>query len=177
MTKNKDLIATLQTRNPEAEVFMMTTRKSPFENYLAGVVGREDMFDQKWRREPGIAADDIFLVVGKRIRPGSLTAWTVSEHHDTIVHPGVDVPASDDAELMAATLGDIVREHLDNVDSLEDRGLDDAGFHMIPVDQLRNALEAAYRAGATARERASDLGTVETAQSLAAIDTLQAHTE
>jgi hypothetical protein len=54
---------------------------------------------------------------------------------------------------MAATLADIVREHLD-IDSLEDPGVCDAGFHSIPVADLRNALEAAYRAGATARERA-----------------------
>ena len=173
MTKIKDLIATLKTRNPEAQVFMMTTRKSPFENFLAGVVGREDMFDQKFRREPGIAADDVFLVVGRRIRPGSLTAWTVSEHHDTIVHPAFEIPAEDDAELMVATLADIVREHFD-IDGLEDPGVCEAGFHSIPVADLRNALEAAYRAGATARERASG---AEAAQLLAAIDTAQAHIE
>ncbi len=98
MTKIKDLIATLKTRNPEAQVFMMTTRKQPCENYLAGVVGREDMFDQKFRREPGVAADDVFLVVGKRIRPGS--AWNVCDHHDTIVHPGVDLAPGNEEELM-----------------------------------------------------------------------------
>jgi hypothetical protein len=174
MTKIKDLIATLKTRNSEAQVFLMTTRKSPFENHLAGVVGREDMFDQKFRSEPGIAADDVFLVVGRRIRPGSLSAWIVCEHHDTIVHPGVDVRPSDEQELMAATLADIVREHLDNVDSLEDPRVGGDGFHVIPVEQLRNALEAAYRAGATARDRASD---ADAAQPLAAIDTLQAHVE
>jgi hypothetical protein len=174
MPKIKDLIATLKTRNPEAQVFMMTTRRSPFENHLAGVVGREDMFDQKFRNEPGIAPDDVFLVVGRRIRPGSLSAWIVSEHHDTIVHPGGDVRPSDEQESMAATLADIVREHLDNVDSLEDTGLGGDGFHVIPVEQLRNALEAAYRAGATARDRASD---ADAAQSLAAIDALQAHVE
>lgn len=172
MTKIKDLIATLKTRNPEAQVFMMTTRKQPFENYLLGVVGREDMFDQKFRREPGIAADDVFLVVGRRIRPGSLTAWTVSEHHDTIVHPAFEVPAGDDAELMVATLADIVREHLD-IDGLEDPGVCDAGVHSVQVADLRNALEAAYRAGATARECASGTD----ARSLSAINSLQAHLE
>src|SRR5262249_24474556 len=168
----KDLIATLKTRNPEAQVFLMTTRKSPFENHLAGVVGREDMFDQKFRSEPGIAADDVFLVVGRRIRPGSLTAWIVSDQNDTFVNPAVEVPARDDDELMAATLADIVREHLDNVDSLQDPGVCDAGFLSIPVADLRNALEAAYRAGSIARERASN---AEAAQPLVAIDTLQAH--
>jgi hypothetical protein len=59
MTKIKNLIATLTTRNPEAQVFMMTTRKQPFENYVAGVVGREEMLDQQWREEPGIASDDV----------------------------------------------------------------------------------------------------------------------
>jgi hypothetical protein len=169
MTKIKDLIATLKTRNPEAQVFMMTTRKSPFENHLAGVVGREDMFDQKFRSEP----DDVFLVVGRRIRPGSLSAWIVSEQHDTFAHPAVEVPAGEDAELIVATLANIVREHFD-IDGLEDPGVCDAGFHSILVADLRNALEAAYRAGATARERASD---ADAAQPLAAIDTLQAHIE
>lgn len=172
MTKIKDLIATLKTRNPEAQVFMMTTRKQPFENLLLGVVGREDMFDQRFRNEPGVAADDVFLVVGKRLRPGSFSAWIVSEHHDTIQHPAVEAPARDDAELMAATLADIVREHLD-IESLEDPGVCDAGFLSVPVADLRNALEATYVAGATARERAADAA----AQPLAAIGTLQAHIE
>lgn len=173
MTKIKDLIATLKNRNPEAQVFTMTTRKQPFENLLLGVVGRDDMFDQKFRSEPGIAADDVFLVVGKRLRPGSFSAWIVSEHHDTIVHPTVEVPPTND-ELMAATLADIVREHLDNIDSLEDPGIGEAGFHCIPVADLRRALEAAYRAGGTARGRGSD---ADVAQPLSAIDTLQAQTE
>jgi hypothetical protein len=114
MTKIKDLISTLQTRNPEAQVFMMTTRKHPFENYFAGIVGRDEMADQQWRFEPGIAPDDIFLVVGKRIRPGSLSAWIIAEHRAaTGQHPVVEIPPSDDAELMAAMLADIVREHLE----------------------------------------------------------------
>src|SRR5262245_58292885 len=104
MIKNKDLIATLKTRNPEAQVFLMTTRKQPFENLLLGVVGREDMFDQRLRSEPGIAADDVFLVVGRRLRPGSFSAWIVSENNDTFVRPTGEVPATNDDELMAATL-------------------------------------------------------------------------
>jgi hypothetical protein len=171
MTKIKDLIATLQTRNPEAQVFMMTTRKQPFENYVAGIVGRDEMADQQWRLEPGIAPDDIFLVVGKRIRPGSLSAWIIAEHRAaTRQHPVVESPPSDDAELMAAMLADIVREHLD-IDSLEDRGV---GVHCLPAGRLRRALEAAYRAGGTARERASD---GDAAQPLATIDASQAQVE
>lgn len=174
MTKIRDLIATLKTRNPEAQVFMMTTRKQPYENYVAGIVGREEMADQQWRFEPGIAPDDVFLVVGKRIRPGSLSAWIIAEHRAaTGQQPVVEIPPGDDAELMVASLADIVREHLD-IDSLEDPGVCDAGFLSTPVADLRNALEAAYRAGATAHERASD---ADAQQALAAIDTLQAHVE
>jgi hypothetical protein len=172
MTKIKDLIATLKIRNPEARVFMMTTRKQPFENYLAGVVGREDMFDQKFRSEPGIAPDDVFLVVGRRIRPGSLSAWIVSEHHDTIVHPAVDLQASEHAELAGATLADIAREHL-GFDQLGDEDSESGEFHCLGAD-LRRALEAAYLAGGRSRDRASD---AEAAQPLAAIDALQAHIE
>lgn len=76
MTMINDLIG---TRNPEAQVFLMTTRKQPFENQLFGVVGREEMSDQRWRADPGIGTDDVFLVVGPRIRPGSLSAWIVVE--------------------------------------------------------------------------------------------------
>jgi hypothetical protein len=174
MTKTKDLIAALTTRNPEAQVFMMTTRKQPFENVLLGVVGREDMFDQRFRNEPGIAADDVFLVVGKRLRPGSFSAWIVSEHHDTIARPTLEVPGRDNDEMMTATLADIVREHLDNVDSLEDPGVGGDGFHCIPTAYLRSALEAAYRAGSTARGRATN---AEAAEPVATVDTGQAHLE
>src|SRR5437868_336957 len=147
MTKIKDLIATLKTRNPEAHVFTMTTRKQPFENYLAGVVGREDMFDQKFRSEPGIAADDVFLVVGRRIRPGSLSAWIVAEHHDTIahVHPAADLQASDHDELAGATLADIAREHLGG-ELLGDAVSESTEFHCLGAD-VRRALEAAYLSG------------------------------
>ena len=55
MTTIKHRIATLQTRNPNAQVYLMTQRKQPFENHLAGVVGREEMADQAWRIESGIA--------------------------------------------------------------------------------------------------------------------------
>ncbi len=78
MTTVKDLIATLQTRNPNAQVYFMTQRRQPFENHIAGVVGREEMADQAWRIEPGVARDDVFLVTGRRIRPGSLSAWIIA---------------------------------------------------------------------------------------------------
>ena len=80
MTTVKDLIDSLQDRNPEAQVFFMTQRKHPFENHIAGLVGREEMTDQRDRIEPGVRTDDVFLVVGKRIRPGSLSAWLIAEH-------------------------------------------------------------------------------------------------
>lgn len=172
MTKIKDLIATLKIRNPEAHVFMMTTRKQPFENYLAGVVGREDMVDQKFRSEPGIAADDVFLVVGRRIRPGSLSAWIVSEHHDTIVHPVVDLPTIEVDELAGTTLQEIAREYL-AVELLGDAVTDSAEFYCMG-DDLRRALEAAYLAGCRSRGRA---GGAEAAQPLSAIDALQAQGE
>ncbi|MGH9884681.1 MAG: DUF6900 domain-containing protein [bacterium] len=73
---------------------------------------------------------------------------------------------------MAATLADIVREHL-NIDSLEDPGMCDAELS-VPVADLRNALEAAYLAGDTARERASNANA---AEPLAAIDAQPAHLE
>jgi hypothetical protein len=174
MTTVKELIASLNTRNPEAQVFLMTTRKQPFENCFAGVVGREEMLDQQWREEPGIASDDVFFVVGKRIRPGSLSAWIVAERRGAITSPPADIQAPDDRELMVASLADIAREHL-CINSLEDdAGEDSTGFHCLAADHLRRALEAAYRAGGAARGRASD---VEAAQPLAAIDALQAGLE
>ena len=170
MTKIKDLIATLKTRNPEAQVFMMTTRKQPFENYVAGVVGREEMLDQQWREEPGIASDDVFLVVGRRIRPGSLSAWIVAEHRAAMEPAGVDPPANERDELAGATLADIAREHL-GVDLLGDAVSESTEFHCLGAD-LRHALEAAYLAGGRSHDRASD---AEATQPLAAIDALQAH--
>jgi hypothetical protein len=170
MIKIKDLIAALSTRNPDAQVLLMTTRKQPFENHLVGVVGRDEMLDQQWREEPGIAYDDVFLVVGKRIRPGSLSAWIVAERRGAMTLPLADVQPGE-GELMAATLADIAREHL-FIDALNDyTGEDAAGFHCLTAGKLRDALEAAYRAGGAARGSASD---IEAAQPLAAIDALQA---
>jgi len=64
----------------------MTQRKEPYENYLAGVVGRDQMTDQAGRVTPGAAEDDVFLVVGKRVRRGSPEAWTVAERAETVAH-------------------------------------------------------------------------------------------
>jgi hypothetical protein len=173
MTKIKDLIATLTARNPEAQVFMMTTRKQPCENYLAGVVGREEMLDQRWREEPGIAPDDVFLVVGKRIRPGSLSAWIVAEHRVATSQPAVEPLVSDDDDLMAATLADIAREQL-QIDSLDDAVAEGAELHCLGAGDLRRALEAAYHAGSAARDRASD---ADAARPLAAVEPQQPHIE
>jgi hypothetical protein len=173
MTMVKELIATLGSRNPNAQVFLMTQRKQPFENHLAGVVGRDNMADQQWRVEPGIAYDDVFLVVGKRIRPGSLSAWIVAEHRAAEGQVTIEPSASNDDELMAATLADIAREQL-RIDSLHDAVAEAAEFHCLGAGDLRRALEAAYRAGSTARERAND---DEAAQPLDGVDTVQAHIE
>ena len=151
MTTVKDLIAHLQTRNPNAQIFLMTQRKQPFENYLAGVVGREEMTDQRWRFEPGIAPDDVFLVVGQRIRPGSLSAWIVAEHQAAMAAVDAASPAVDTAKPMAETLADIARRHL-RLDLLEDVGSDSADFHDLATADIHSALKEAYLAGHVARE-------------------------
>src|SRR3954468_15596431 len=136
MTTVKELIASLQTRNPNAQVYLMTTRKQPFENHLLGVVGREEMLDQAWRIEPGIAPDDVFLVTGKRIRPGSLSAWIIAEHRQL----GGERMAAAPSELggrMAEVLTGIAREHL-RIDTLEDAGWDSADFHDVSTASLRD---------------------------------------
>jgi len=101
----RDLIAILQSRNPNAQVFLMTQRKAPFENHLAGVVGREEMTDQDWRVGPGIADDDVFLVVGKRIRPGSLSAWIEAERPTWSRRPS-DTGSPDAAPASEATVAE-----------------------------------------------------------------------
>lgn len=154
MTKIKDLIADLATRNPEAQAFFMTTRKQPFENRIVGVVGREEMFDQRWRVDEGIAPDDVFLVVGKRLRPGSYSAWIVAEHRAN--HP--DAPrrafvGADDAQ-MDAEIAHIVESHLD-VAPLDEEVGDMPGFRCVQTSDLQGALEAAYRAGGAAARDAA----------------------
>src|SRR3954468_1155032 len=142
MTTVKELIATLQTRNPNAQIFLMTQRKQPFENHLAGVVGREEMLDQAWRIEPGIARDDVFLVTGKRIRPGSLSAWIIAEHRQLVSGHAADATTSEFSGKMAEVLTGIAREHL-RIDTLEDAGWDSADFHDVSTASLRDALRAA----------------------------------
>lgn len=155
MTMVKELIATLKNRSPNAQVFLMTTRKQPFENHLAGVVGREEMPDQQWRLEPGIAHDDVFLVVGKRIRPGSLSAWICAEHRAASEVPTVtpESTVGGARERMAATLADIARQHL-RIDSLAEADEGWAQAHCLGTADLRAALEAAYGAGAETRTEA-----------------------
>jgi hypothetical protein len=151
MTLVKDLIATLQTRNPNAQVYQMTQRKQPFENHLAGVVGREEMADQAWRIEPGIAPDDVFLVTGKRIRPGSLSAWIIAEHHQQVGERATDAAVNEFTGKMAEVLTGIAKQHL-RLDSLEDAGWDSADSHEVSTGDLRGALQAAYLAGRADRE-------------------------
>jgi hypothetical protein len=151
MTTVKDLIATLQTRNPDAQVYFMTQRRQPFENHIAGVVGREEMADQAWRIEPGVARDDVFLVTGRRIRPGSLSAWIIAEHRQLVSGHAADATTSEFSGKMAEVLTEIARHHL-RIDTLEDAGWDSADFHEISTAGLRDALRAAYLAGRADRE-------------------------
>jgi hypothetical protein len=147
----KDLIATLQTRNPDAQVYFMTQRKQPFENHIAGVVGREEMADQAWRIEPGISRDDVFLVTGRRIRPGSLSAWIIAEHRQLVSGHAADATTSEFSGKMAEVLTEIARHHL-RIDTLEDAGWDSADFHEVSTASLRDALQAAYLAGRADRD-------------------------
>jgi hypothetical protein len=148
MTTVKDLINSLLTRHPDAQVFFMTQRKQPFENHVAGVVGREEMLDQQWRVEPGVERDDVFLVVGKRIRPGSLSGWIVAESQ------AAQAPADDDTTMTRwkATMTQIA-EHYLGIDTLEERGRDSLDFHAVGVAALSSALTSAYRAGIAAGVR------------------------
>lgn len=147
----KELIATLQTRNPNAQVYFMTQRKQPFENHIAGVVGREEMADQAWRIEPGVARDDVFLVTGRRIRPGSLSAWIIAEHRQLVSGHAANETTSEFSGKMAEVLTEIARHHL-RIDSLEDAGWESADLHEISTAGLRDALSAAYLAGRADRE-------------------------
>ena len=129
----------------------MTQRRQPFENHIAGVVGREEMADQAWRIEPGIARDDVFLVTGRRIRPGSLSAWIIAEHRQLVSGHAADETTSEFSGKMAEALTEIARHHL-RIDSLEDAGWDSADFHEVSTASLRDALRAAYVAGRADRD-------------------------
>lgn len=144
MTTVKNLVNCLQGRNPDAQVFLMTQRKQPFENHLAGVVGREEMLDQQWRLELGVGHDDVFLVVGRRIRPGSLSAWIVAEHAQRAAQ--VDRGDATTSTAWKATLQQIAQQHL-RIDTLEVRAEHALDVHRVGVAELSLALAAAYRAG------------------------------
>src|ERR1700753_2243607 len=115
----QDLINALRTRNPEAQVFLMTQRKNPRENLLAGVVGREEMVDQRYRVENGIQPDDVFLAVGRQLRPGSLSAWIVAESRDLAPQANDEVPRT----RWQITLAQIAKQHL-GIETLQVRNTD-----------------------------------------------------
>jgi hypothetical protein len=148
MTLVKGLLILLQSRDPEANVLMMTQRKQPFENRLAGVVGREQMLDQRWRLEADVGADDVFLVVGPRIRAGSYSAWIVAEHEEAREQLADGMAGSP----WMALLTKIAKTHI-GIETLEERGNDMLDFHDIGVVGLRSALTAAYRTGIAAGMR------------------------
>jgi hypothetical protein len=139
----KDLVTLLLSHNPNARALLMTQRKQPFENGIVGVVARSQMADQEGRDEPGLASDDVFLAVGKRIRPGSLSAWIVAERPQqesvALQLPG----ASAECE---QTLEGIAREYLD-VESLTSSGSFEDDLAHLTLDDLHCALLAAYHAG------------------------------
>jgi hypothetical protein len=139
---NKDLIKLLLTRSPDAQVFLMTTRKQPFEKQLLGVVGRDEMADQQGRNDPGIETNDVFLVTGKRIRPGSLSAWILTER-------AVAAPAQPDhVEWLGPVLDSVA--HCETQAVEED---DPETYFTLSSAELREALEAAHRAGQAANHQ------------------------
>src|SRR3954466_16148127 len=109
------------------------------------------MADQAWRIELGIARDDVFLVTGKRIRPGSLSAWIIAEHRQLVSGHAADATTSEFSGKMAEVLTEIARHHL-RIDTLEDVGWDSADFHDVSTASLRDALQAAYLAGRADRD-------------------------
>ncbi|MEO7733815.1 MAG: hypothetical protein ABIY55_22815 [Kofleriaceae bacterium] len=139
----KDIIDLLLAHNPNANALLMTNRKQPFENHLVGVVARSEMADQVGRVEAGIATDDVFLVVGKRIRPGSLSAWIVAERVS-----GRDQPV-DRLEQREAAIAAVARCHL-QLDTLDPDDPDYRDFCDLTVGSIRRALTDAYRAGIAA---------------------------
>jgi hypothetical protein len=139
----KDLVVLLLAQNPNAQAFFMTQRKQPFENHIAGIVARWQMVDQDGRDEPGIAEDDVFLTVGKRIRPGSLSAWLLAERAE---REAANLQSVDEPDSRDATLATIAREHLD-VESLNPSGSSEDDIQHLKRQDLHNALLAAYHAG------------------------------
>jgi hypothetical protein len=138
----KDLVVSLLRFNPEAQVFFMTTRKSPFENAIAGIVQRSEMLDQLGRDEYGVEADDVFLTVGRRIRPGSLSAWIIPERLAGAGIATAQEGAQVDRDEAIRSIADEYL-HIDDLSADEDI----AGPAIAPVDDVRRALDAAYHAG------------------------------
>jgi hypothetical protein len=133
---NKDLISILLTYKPEAQVVFMTQRAQPFENHIAGVVSRAEMDDQIGRIDAGISQTDIFLVVGRRIRPGSLSAWVLAERNQAAAEL-IEYGTRD------AAVGAILR----NFCASAFEG--DADTHVWERSAMVRSLHAAYQAGAT----------------------------
>ena len=139
----KDLIDLLLAHNPNANALLMTTRKQPFENHLVGVVARSEMADQLGRAEAGVATDDVFLVVGTRIRPGTLSAWIVSERETSRDRPVARLQQRE------AAIAAVARCHL-QLDTLDPDDPDFRDFCELTVGSIRRALTDAYRAGVAA---------------------------
>jgi hypothetical protein len=136
----KELIGLLLAHSPSAQAYFMTQRKQPFENHIAGVVSRAQMADQHGCEEEGIAGDDVFLTVGKRIRPGSLSAWILPERAE---REGVVPLESWECDRI---LDAIAEEFLD-IDLLAPSAdLVESPQHFLQEDVL-GALAAAYHAG------------------------------
>jgi hypothetical protein len=163
----KNLVASLLRLNPEAQVYFMTTRKSPFENAIAGIVQRREMADQVGRDEYGVEEDDVFLTVGRRIRPGSLSAWIIPER---MARAGI--AAQDDIAHMDRdeAIRSIAEEYLDIDDLQEDDPIN--GPALAPVDDVRRALAAAYHAGIASVLRHREPGEEAAPQLVAAAESL-----
>jgi hypothetical protein len=138
----KNLVSLLLAHNPNAHAYFMTQRKQPFENRIGGVVARSQMADQEGRHEAGIARDDVFLTVGTRIRPGSLSAWIVAERPQPAGDAVQQAKRSGERD---AILEAIAREHL-GVESLTSSGNVEDDLQHLRLESLHNALLAAYHA-------------------------------
>jgi len=142
----KDLVSLLLAHSPNAQAYFMTQRKQPYENVIAGVVARSQMADQEGREEDGIAPDDVFLTVGKRVRPGSLSAWIVAERGP---REGVALQAPEGHAQREAVLVGIAREHLD-IESFISAGSFQDDLQHLTLEGIHNSLLAAYLAGIAA---------------------------
>jgi len=130
----RELIDILLTYQPHARVHLMTQHADPYENHLAGIVERAELEDQAGRQDAGVDPHDVFLIVGKRIRRGTVTAWTQAETK----RQQLMAPSRRDARVLCA-----ISQHL----GLEGRhGEVPATVHLV-TRSVREALLAAYRAG------------------------------